>query len=227
MINWENINYDIGKANKDFESLSVESKGIVPINPAQEFIDLREKLINARDEVYDQFELDNVNKLGYTFDLNFGLKVYEILNKNIGFNNRVATNDEVWRYLSIKVIPDIVHSRWEFNETYFYKAPRRLWLKTIWWYIHLSWSGSVESTYLTLKNNSTDTIMQLVDRAGIGYNVELYREIMKQYKGYSKKDRMLFRKLLMLNVARVVTMSPDLVDGGIEGYVKDLYKSVQ
>ncbi|MCJ0968255.1 hypothetical protein MTW78_09125 [Mammaliicoccus sciuri] len=227
MINWENINYDIGKANKDFESLSVESKGIVPINPAQEFIDLREKLINARDEVYDQFELDNVNKLGYTFDLNFGLKVYEILNKNIGFNNRVAANDEVWRYLSIKVIPDIVHSRWEFNEIYFYKAPRRLWLKTIWWYIHLSWSGSVESTYLTLKNNSTDTIMQLVDRAGIGYNVELYREIMKQYKDYSKKDRMLFRKLLMLNVARVVTMSPDLVDGGIEGYVKDLYKSVQ
>lgn len=227
MINWENLNYDIGKADQDFELLSVESKGIVPINPSEEFLGLREKLIEARDEVYDRFELDNVNKLRYTFDLNFGLKVYEILNEKIGFNNRVASNDEVWRYLAIKVVPDIVHSRWEFNETYFYKAPRRIWLKTIWWYIHLSWSGSTENTYITLENNSTDTIMQLIDRSGIGYNVELYREIMKQYYEHSNKDRMLFRRLLILNVARLLTMSPDLVEGGIEGYVKDLYKSVQ
>ncbi|WP_323707117.1 DUF6339 family protein [Mammaliicoccus vitulinus] len=227
MINWENLNYDIGKADQDFELLSVESKGIVPINPSEEFLGLREKLIEARDEVYDRFELDNVNKLRYTFDLNFGLKVYEILNEKIGFNNRVASNDEVWRYLAIKVVPDIVHSRWEFNETYFYKASRRIWLKTIWWYIHLSWSGSTENTYITLENNSTDTIMQLIDRSGIGYNVELYREIMKQYYEHSNKDRMLFRRLLILNVARLLTMSPDLVEGGIEGYVKDLYKSVQ
>ncbi|MEB7852929.1 hypothetical protein BUY92_10160 [Staphylococcus equorum] len=225
MINWDNINYDLGKATKDFAYLSVESKGIVPIKPFDEFLSLREELIAIRDEVFDELGLDNVNKLGYTFDLAFGIKIYKLLNSEIGFNNRVAVNDDVWRYLSIKVIPDIVHARWEFNDSHFYKDTRRIWLKTIWWYIHLSWQGNEEDTLKILKNNSTDTIMQLVDRSGIGYNIELYREIMKEYQNYN--DRKLFRRLLILNVARILTMSPDLVEGGIERYVKDLYESVK
>ncbi|MCE7782319.1 DUF6339 family protein [Staphylococcus xylosus] len=227
MINWDNINYDLGKASRDFSDLSIESQGIVPINVFDEFLSLRTELISIRDEVYDQFELDNVNKLGYNFDLVFGIKLYKLLNSEKSFTNRVAVNDDVWRYLSIKVVPDIVHARWDFNESHFYRDTRRIWLKTIWWYIHLSWQGNEVDTFEVLKNNSTDTIMQLVDRSGIGYNVELYREIMKQYKNYEDKDRMLFRRLLILNVARILTVSPNLVEGGIEGYVKDLYKSVE
>lgn len=227
MINWDSIRYSIEEATSDFQNVSININNVTPIKLSDDFEQLRNELLDARDEIYNRYNLDTANKLDYKFDLLYGIKIYKILNETRGFTKRVASDDSVWMFLSIRVIPDVVHARWGLNEDHYYKMTRRIWLKTIWWYIHLSWSGSVESTYLTLKNNSTDTIMQLVDRAGIGYNVELYREIMKQYKDYSKKDRMLFRKLLMLNVARVVTMSPDLVDGGIEGYVKDLYKSVQ
>ncbi|UAR97186.1 DUF6339 family protein [Staphylococcus pseudintermedius] len=227
MIKWDIISYDIGKASKDFASLSVESKKINPIEISSEFEKLRQELLEARDEIYDQYEFDAVNKLDYKFDLVFGLKVYEILNEAYGFTNRVASNDDVWRFLSIKIIPDIVHSRQQFKEEYFYKKPRRIWLKTIWWYIHLSWQGNQEETFEILKNNTTDTIMRLVDRSGIGYNVELYREIMRQYVNYKDNDRSLFRRILKLNVARVLTVAPELFEDGIKGYVESLYETVE
>lgn len=45
---------------------------------------------------------------------------------------------------------------------------------------------------------------------------------MKKYKNYN--DRMLFRRVFKLNTARLLTTSPELVEGGIEGYVNELFK---
>ena len=227
MINWESIIYDITKAGKDFERLQVKSTSVEPINPRNEFIELRQKLIKARDDIFEAYNLDKVNKLEYSFDLLFGLEVYEILKEDIGFTNRVATNDDVWRYLSVCVIPDIVHSRWSLNADHFYKISRRIWMKTIWWYIHLSWRGNKEDTYEILKDNSTDTILQLVERPGIGYYTEMYRELMLQYTNYEDKSRNLFRMVLKLNTARLLTISPELVEGGIPGYVSSLFETAK
>lgn len=77
---------------------------------------------------FDEYHLDAAEKLGYTFDLLFAIKLYEILGTNNNFCNRVASDDDVWRFLSIRVIPDIVHSRWGMNETR-YITSRRIWLK--------------------------------------------------------------------------------------------------
>ncbi|AMG32322.1 hypothetical protein [Staphylococcus saprophyticus] len=227
MINWENINYDLNNAKKDFDKLQVLSKEVAPIDVPNEFEDLRQKLLRARDDIFKEYQLDGVEKLDYKFDLLFGINLFEILNENIKFYNRDAMNDDLWRYLSIKVIPDIVHSRWGFNEDHYFKTSRRIWLKTIWWYINLSWTGNIESTYRLLENNTTDTILQLVERPGIGYNVEMYRELMKQYNSYSDSSRQLFRRVLKLNTARLLTTSPELVEGGIPQYVEDLFKAVR
>jgi len=227
VINWENINYDLNNAKKDFDKLQVLSKEVAPIDVPNEFEDLRQKLLRARDDIFKEYQLDGVEKLDYKFDLLFGINLFEILNENIKFYNRDAMNDDLWRYLSIKVIPDIVHSRWGFNEDHYFKTSRRIWLKTIWWYINLSWTGNIESTYRLLENNTTDTILQLVERPGIGYNVEMYRELMKQYNSYSDSSRQLFRRVLKLNTARLLTTSPELVEGGIPQYVEDLFKAVR
>ncbi|MFL0504199.1 hypothetical protein ACH0B5_00500 [Ureibacillus sp. 179-F W5.1 NHS] len=227
MINWENINYDVNKASMDFNKLVVHSTSIEPINPKAEFIKLRNLLIQARDEIFEEHDLDGANKLDYQFDLLFGLKIFEILNESIGFTNRVATNDDVWRYLSVCVVPDIVHSRWSLNADHFYRISRRIWLKTIWWYINLSWRGNINDTYEILKDNTTDTILQLVERPGIGYYTELYRELMMQYSHHEDTSRDLFRRVLKLNTARLLTTSPELVDGGIEGYVNDLFNTAK
>lgn len=227
MIKWDTLRYDFNKASKEFESLEVNPTSIAPISPKVEYEVLRQKLIKARNELFEKYKLDYANKLDYHFDLLYGLKVYEILTDEIDFTNRVATNDEVWRYLSICVIPDIVHARWSLNQDHFYKISRRIWLKTIWWYIHLSWRGNAEATYEILKDNTTDTILQLVERPGIGYYTELYREIMLQYTNYEDSSRDLFRRALKLNTARLLTISPELVEGGIKGYVTDLFETVK
>ncbi|MCD2478898.1 hypothetical protein [Mammaliicoccus lentus] len=226
MINWESIRYDVGRAEMDFEKLEILSSSIVPISPREDFKEIRNQLIEIRDYIFEKYEYDNANKLDYKFDLLFGLKMYQVLNENVGFTNRVATNDDIWRYLSICVIPDIVHSRWELNEERFYKSPRRIWLKALWWYIHLSWRGNEEETYNILKDNTTDTVVQLVERPGIGYHVEMYREIMYQYSFIQDSSREVFRRLLKLNTATILTTTPELVEGGIKKYVQDLYNAV-
>ncbi|CAM5220984.1 hypothetical protein UACE39S_00987 [Ureibacillus acetophenoni] len=227
MINWENINYDINKASADFNKLVVQATSIEPINPRVEFVELREQLIQARDEIFEEYDLDGANKLDYQFDLIYGLKLFEILNESIGFTNRVATNDDVWRYLSVCVVPDVVHARWSLNADHFYKISRRIWLKTIWWYINLSWRGNSKETYEILKDNSTDTILQLVERPGIGYYTEMYRELMLQYSYHEDSSRNLFRRVLKLNTARLLTTSPELVEGGIKGYVNELFDTAK
>ena len=227
MINWENIKYDINNAKKDFDKLEVNINSIEPIDLSTEFIDIRNKIISARNELYEIYNFDYANKLDYKFDILFGIKLYEILDEDNSFFNRYASNDDIWRYLSVKVLPDIVHARWEFNEAHFYKTSRRIWLKTTWWYIHLSWQNDSNMTYEILKNNSTDTILQLVERPGIGYNIELYREIMKQYSLYEDPSRNLFRKVLKVNTAKLLTTSPELVNGGIKNYVSSLFEAVK
>lgn len=226
MINWDNLHYDINKASSDFEKVIIKNTSVEPVNLPPEYQKLRQKLIKARDDLFDVHGFDSANKLDYSFDLTFGLELYNILTEEENFTNRAATNDDMWRYLSICVIPDIVHSRWGMNEDHFYKMSRRIWLKTIWWYINLSWRGDQEGTYDILKKNSTDTILQLVERPGIGYYTEMYRELMLQYSRYEDKSREMFRQVLKLNTAYLLTTSPELVQGGIKGYVSTLFETV-
>ena len=139
-----------------------------------------------------------------------------------------ASSDGVWRHISLNIIPDIVYKRWGDNDNRFYKQPRRIWVKTLWWYIFLSWQGSVHETESILRNNTTDDLVQLVERAGAnGYRVSLSREIMKHYGRIpldsELRSRGVFRKVMKLNTAKTSTLEPELIDGGIEAYVRDLF----
>lgn len=226
-MDWENIKYSLSTAENNFERL--DSNTFQSFTVDEKYNELRNDLVEIRDKVFDNHNFDNVEKLGYAFDLTFGLELYELLNNKYNFKLRHAANNDIWRFLQIEIIPDIVHSRWEFNEARFFTANRRLWLKTLWWYIHLGWDEDKPTTYNNLKENTTDTVMQLVERPGIGYNIDLYREIMKKYTQYSTDDndsRLMFRRVLILNNARISTITPELAEGGIERYVETLYHDV-
>lgn len=226
MLNWEQINYDITKSEIEYNSLNNMNPATIASNLTSEFKRIRELLIQARDDIFDEWHLDTAEKLGYDFDLLFAIRLYDILGLNNNFSNRAASNDEIWRFLSIRVIPDIVHSRWGMNEAR-YMTSRRIWLKNLWWYIHLSWNGDTEKTYEILKNNTTDTVLQLVERPGVGYYVSLYREIMLQYSCINDLGRTLFRKVLKLNTALLPVTYPELISGGIKEYVSYLFRKVQ
>lgn len=225
LIDWEQINYEVSKATRDYDTID---NLLINISStlSHDMLQLREAFIEARDELYDNYNFDAAEKLGYHFDLLFGLEVYRILNRGMGFTNRVATNDDVWRYLSVRVIPDIVHSRWGKNEARTLSS-RRIWLKNLWWYIHLSWAGSLEDTYELLKNNTTDTVVQLVERPGLGYYTELYRELMKQYADIDDTSRNIFRRVLKLNTALLPVTYPELMDGGLPSYIAYIFSKVQ
>lgn len=175
----------------------------------------------------------------YSVDLDFGIMLFRLFDSK-GFSSRIASNDGVWRYLCLKVVPDIVHSRFpgktdqNADEARYWKTSRRIYLKSLWWYIFLSLQkkqGSKDKYEVTrevLKGNSTDTIVQLVERAGKnGYRVDVYRDIMRYYSTLEDIDggekQILLRKVMVLNTARVMTVEPDLMEGGSLQYVKELF----
>ena len=55
---------------------------------------------------------DTIAKKDYYIDAHIGILLYDYLWRVPGFNLRAAANDDFWRYLSIKVIPDVVAERW-------------------------------------------------------------------------------------------------------------------
>lgn len=199
----------------------------IPVPSCEEnMLNLRDEIINAsnRANQYIKVNEQNSNKQDYLYDLRFGLELYLLLEENYNFNERQASDDTIWIYLSIRVVPDLVYNRWGLNEGRFFKQTRRIWLRTIWWYIHLSWTSSKHKTYEMLKKFTTDEIAQLVERSGPkGYRIDVTREIMMQFSSLNgQHDRNLFRKIMKLNTARLKIVEPSLINGGTKKYVKEL-----
>ncbi len=177
---------------------------------------------------------DSIKREDYYLDYNFGLFIYEYFNNQPGFSMRVAANDGFWRYLSLKVIPDVVTQRWgKDNESHFWSHPTRIWLRSVWWYVHMAWQGNYESTKKVLSCNhfTTDTILNFEERTGRnGTYMEVYREIIKLYSELplkevkkNKNSDDIFRVVMKLNTAKMLVMDPALYLGGVEAYVKSLF----
>lgn len=175
----------------------------------------------------------------YYIDAHFGLHLYNYLWKVPGFTMRVAADDGFWRYLSVKVAPDVVAQRWgKDNNDHFWSKPTRIWFRTLWWYVHLSWQGDLESTkeLLENKNFTTDTILNFVERNGRkGTCVDAYRQIIRCYgmipeetvKSFGRRGKEnsddLFRVVMKLNTAKMLVMEPALCFGGEEAYAETLF----
>lgn len=173
-------------------------------------------------------------KMNYTLDLRMGIKLYELLNPNEGFTNVQANDDDIWRYISVSVMPDITYLRYpkpeqgsiRINQKRFYSHTRRIWLKTLWWYIHLAWQGTKENTYEVLKNNGTNIISHFIERPGKGYRLELFRSMMYVYSTLSTQKDNIFRAAAKINLAKCVTVEPALTIGGERAYSENLFKEI-
>lgn len=172
----------------------------------------------------------------YYTDTNFGILLYTYFQNQKWFTLRLASDDGFWRYLSVKVIPNVVAARWgKENESHYWSTPGRIWLKQLWWYVYLSWKNDVVTTRRIIEspNCSTDTILNFVERTGRkGTCVEAYRwiiffystipsDVLSNYNKTRKTD--LFRVVMKLNTARMMVLEPNLCLGGCEGYAKKLF----
>jgi len=188
--------------------------------------ELQQDLEAAYQSIQDDVD---VTKDRYKFDLYYGLEMYELLQDKYHFTERIASQPNFWRYLSICMIPHVVYQRQGLKEKVFYEDTTRIWLRQIWWYIHLSWQGDKEATYEILKNNTTDTVVQLVDRSGKrGFKINLTRHLMYELgtRDIQQKEKV-FRQIMKLNTAQLSLIEPELVIGGIRAYTSNLFSYVK
>ena len=122
----------------------IDSNGKLPIEVDGIYKDLRELIVNEYDKLAETYGRDgNQSYDKYRLDTQLGMLLYSYLKKATWFSERTAEDDGFWMYLSLKVVPDVVAKRWNFdNEDHYWKKSVRIWLKVLWWYVHLSWQGN-------------------------------------------------------------------------------------
>ena len=200
------------------------------LNPLE--LELRTVLMNKYNECIDLIQNEK-----YRFDVLLGMELYLFLtNHTDNFSPLLESNYDFWRYVAVYIIPEIVGARWGFdNMTHFYTGAGHIYPNQIYWYIKLSWQGTIENTFEILKDNTTDEIMNLVDRTGkIGINSDLYRYWMKVYSTFPKNKRIvtknvtknisLFRAVCIKNTLKSTVIVPEIYKNGYKGYVDMLFE---
>jgi len=214
---------------------------------------------DIRTEIVDTFKQvleENDNKINYNLDLKVGLRLYELLRPESGFEVIKANDDDIWRYISVCVMPDLTFIRYpnqpsdveiireyipdlsyaigvkaekdsvRIKKKRFYSHTRRIWLKTLWWYVHLGWQGDSQKTYEVLKNNGTNIISHFIERPGRGYREQLFRCMLYYYSLLPEQKDSTFRAAAKLNLAKCVSLEPALTEGGEEKYSEKLFDEV-
>ncbi len=206
-----------------------------------EYVEIRTNIQRLNLQVRDEMVKVEEKKKDYYLDTHLGLELYDYLWSIPGFSMRIASYDDFWRYLSLKVVPDVVSQRWgKDNESHFWSRSTRIYLRSIWWFIHLAWQGNKEKTKALIEcpHFNTDTILNFEERSGRnGTNVEAYRWIIYYYskvpveiirnrtRGKKNSDD-LFRVVMKLNTVKMTVMDPALCTGGEKAYAKSLYEEM-
>lgn len=182
-------------------------------------------LILAIVSLYEPDARGNASGPG-VYDMKVGLALFRVLSA-VGMDIRTAADDGWWRFLSLRVLPDLVKSRWgSAPPVRFWKGRSRIWLRALWWTVHLTWQGSEDKTRKVLENVTTDTVVQLVERPGKGgFRIDLTRLIfrMRRLRNPSQDQ---FRAIMKLNTAQIVLKEPMFCVGGLFGYVDSLFADV-
>jgi len=168
----------------------------------------------------------------YDLDVSFSIQLYFDTLDLANFSLREAAHNSNWNRLAVQVVPDLVGKRWPpldgiHPKDHFWAKPQRNWLKSLWWYVHLSLqhtngSPNRDETKITLLNGSTDSIQAIVERPGPGgFRVDFCREVMGRL-GKREIDVTKLKKIMKLNTAKACLVEPALYKGGVAGYVDSL-----
>jgi len=202
----------------------VKSDAFLPDISNPEMVKVRRQLL-AIVSRYDPTARSNASGPG-AYDMKVGLALYRVL-AEAGMDIRTAADDGWWRFLSLRVLPDLVKSRWDSAPPVrFWKGRSRIWLRALWWTVHLTWQGSEEETRKMLASVTTDTVVQLVERPGKGgFRIDLTRLIFKM-RQLRQPTQDQFRAIMKLNTAQIVLKEPVFCEGGLFGYVDALFADV-
>ena len=214
----------------EFQDLVDHWKKYDTIETDDSYAEFREKLLESFQEALKE----TGGKMTYLLDLRVGLCLFKLMPLNKDFSIITANDDDVWRYISVKVMPDITYLRYpdpakgdiRICSKRFYSHTRRIWLKTLWWYIYLSWQGDEEKTFDVLKDNASDNINKLLETPGKGYRLSLYRSLMNEYSVHSPHTIKRFGAMTKLNNVKCLSVEPELIVGGEKEYSRQLVSDI-
>lgn len=211
-------------------------------NPNWNEVSVDESYTELADLLYDIYikAEKETKKSKYLLDLYFAIGMFEIIgdspwedSTSSKWNMTVkdASDNGIWRFLSLHVANKIIYKRWSSSDNIADRIclkPARNYLKSLWWYIYLSKQKTKVATFSVLHNNSTDTIVSLVERTGTnGYDRELIRLLMSKVMEVKTNKEIIFRKLMKFHHAFSINIEPNLYEGGIGGYVSMLFSSIR
>ena len=214
----------------EFSNLTDHWKAYDTIESDPSYTEFRSKLLDS----FKNALSETGGKMTYLLDLRVALCLYQLMPLGKDFSIIAANDDDIWRYISVKVMPDITYLRYpdpakgdiRINSKRFYRGTRRIWLKTLWWYVHLSWQGTEQKTFDVLKDNATDNINKLIETPGKGYRLSLYRNMVREYSENAPHKAKDFAAITKLNNVKCISVEPELIAGGEKQYVKQLVSEV-
>ena len=202
----------------------------------EDYRDLRERMLVVFQSVDERRKQSRLPK-DYATDLFCGLAMHEFLAQR-GFGLWQAADDNVWRYVAILVIPDIVHERLggDFSKKDTFSGiarSSRFWIRNIWWYVHLSLIevdgvADYQETERILSGNDTDILAGVVDHQGRGFRVDLFRKMMKKFDEFCRSGKLLmsredvFRYLIKEYQIRTAVVDPDLE--GADSFLDEIFR---
>lgn len=189
-----------------------------------DYLDIRNYLVEKYNELKQSGYKD------YQLDYRFSLLFYDFFHRKEWMTDRIAADYEFWRYIALKVMPDLVFDRFGVeDDKHYYAKGLRIWPYTLYWYAHLSWQGNIESTDRILSSTRccSDTILNLVERPGRnGTYIDLYRSLMFYFVNSNPTKGVdnikLFRSIMKLALAKPQVIDPDLYSGGPCEYAKEI-----
>lgn len=246
-MNWEKM--DRKDARVFYKRLKTEKMFIHELTESLINPDLREPYVSIRNRLKKRFreavELTQrkehiTRSREYSIDLDMAEELYLVMS-DYGLTVRDAADEEVWIYISVKVIPDIILDRFALSgiplahEDRFYANSRRIYPMMLWWYYHIAYQhdsvNPIAETRKILINNQSDDISQLIERAGSGgYPINIYKRIMVEYAkrlNDNRKSEDLLSRALKLNIVQMQSLEPELMYDGLEAYVSDLFDKVE
>ena len=92
----------------EFQDLTSHWKAYDTIETDPSYSSFRETLLKAFKAALEESE----GKLSYLLDLRMGICIYQLMPLGNDFTIIDANDNDIWRYISVKVMPDITYIRY-------------------------------------------------------------------------------------------------------------------
>ena len=189
------------------------------------YLNFRHQLLEAETQANDKAKKEHLND--FQQKLAFGLSLYSILeNEPYKISLPDAANDNVWRYLSVFLVPDILYRSYNNNvpDTHLYRRKWRIFLKTFWWLIYLAGipgnDGKLdkERTWEILSVHQNDLKDSLLDRSGSGFRRDFIRVLVQKYTTWQKKNYQTFEQDAFRYLMKLYHITTQVIDPDLAGY---------